>query len=136
MRIVAEATDWLLLWRCPTTAEAPSSRQITMCAVPACVSCSCAIIPPREVQHSCGDRLGVVVQVPSDQNISFDENPEMKCHKITDLAVKALQSGKYRHMGCNYRHKMPNVKTAKPELKGALCRCPATRTSLLTRSRR
>ena len=42
------------------------------------------------------------MQVPSDQNISFDEKPEMKCHEITDLAVKALQSGKYRHVRCNF----------------------------------
>ena len=28
------------------------------------------------------------MQVPSDQNISFDEKPEMKCHEITDLAVE------------------------------------------------
>lgn len=41
-------------------------------------------------------------QVASDQNISFDEKPEMKCHEITDLAIKALQSGKYRHVRCNF----------------------------------
>ena len=40
--------------------------------------------------------------MPSDQNISFDEKPEMKCKEITELGVKALQSGKYRHVRVNF----------------------------------
>lgn len=48
---------------------------------------------------ACGEKHGPVpfsrVQVPSDQNIPFNEKPEMKSKEITKLGIEALKSGKY-----------------------------------------
>ncbi len=38
---------------------------------------------------------GPRLQVPSDQDIPFNEKPAMKCREITDLGKQALRSGKY-----------------------------------------
>lgn len=46
-----------------------------------------------------GLQHAVLVQVPSDQNIPFNEKPEMKSKEITKLGVEALKSGKYDQVG-------------------------------------
>ena len=44
-------------------------------------------------------RRGCPCQVPSDQNIPFNEKPEMKSAEITKLGIDALKSGKYNQVG-------------------------------------
>lgn len=42
------------------------------------------------------------MQVPSDQNIPFNEKPAMQSQKITQLAIDALKSGKYNQVRINF----------------------------------
>ena len=42
------------------------------------------------------------LQVPSDQNIPFNEKPAMQSAKITKLAIEALKSGKYQQVRINF----------------------------------
>lgn len=41
-------------------------------------------------------------QVPSDQNIPFNEKPAMQSAKITTLGIEALKSGKYDQVRLNF----------------------------------
>ncbi len=50
---------------------------------------------------------GPRLQVPSDQDIPFNEKPAMKCREITDLGKQALRSGKYD--GGQVRLNFPNA---------------------------
>lgn len=42
------------------------------------------------------------MQIPSDQNISFDEKPDMKANEITEATKAAILSGHYAFVRCNY----------------------------------
>jgi len=42
------------------------------------------------------------MQVPSDQNIPFNEKPAMQSQKIMQLAIEALKSGKYNQVRINF----------------------------------
>lgn len=47
------------------------------------------------------EQLEDYCEIPSDK-VSFDERPWMKCAEVTDEVIKALQSGKYGFIRCNY----------------------------------
>ncbi|CAK0772647.1 Phosphoglucomutase-1 [Coccomyxa viridis] len=47
-------------------------------------------------------KLETFHEVPSDQNIPFNEKPAMQSAKITKLAIEALKSGKYQQVRINF----------------------------------
>ena len=65
----------------------------------------------------------LVLQVPSDQNIAFNEKPMMKCHEITEFGVKALKSGKYRHVRVNFPN--PDMVGHTGDLEATIVACTA-----------
>ena len=60
------------------------------------------LVNPPEIRHTLTELLVETwEEVPSDVR-SFDECPWMKATQITDLVIKAMESGEYGFIRCNY----------------------------------
>ena len=73
------------------------------------------------------------MQVPSDQNIPFNEKPAMQSQKITQLAIDALKSGKYDQVRINFPN--PDMVGHTGDLDATISACTTVDTCVKVRLR-